>query len=143
LLHDTTGLFNIGTILPRLEIIYSFFSSFNATNVFGVGLGCMEGVVDNMYIRILIETGIIGFFIFMVFIYTAIKQLYYIDKKSTQFHSRTNFFLFLLLIVITFSMHSGELLMSRFSIIVFIYVVTCINAEYKKIIECEFMLSKN
>jgi hypothetical protein len=38
-------------------------------------------------------------------------------------------------------MHSGELLMSRYAIIAFVYVVMCINKKYKKIKEYELMSS--
>jgi O-antigen ligase len=131
-LQDTIGLLNIGTILPRLEIAYTFFSSFDISNIFGVGLGCMDGVVDNMYIRILIETGIIGFLLFMFLVYTSCRQLYYLDKNSTESSQEINSFLFLLLIVMTFSMHSGELLTSRYVMIAFVYTIICINEKYKR-----------
>jgi hypothetical protein len=136
-LNMMTGLFNLGTIIPRLEVIYTFFSSsrnlFDVSVLFGVGLGCMETTVDNMYIRILVETGIIGFIAFIFLIYSVIKELYYLEEKSEQLpFTGENFFLFVLFVSMTFSMHSGELLMSRYAMIVFVYIVICTNEKYKK-----------
>jgi hypothetical protein len=148
-LNMMTGLFTLGTIIPRLEIIYTFLSSanniFNISSIFGLGMGCMEGTADNMYIRILVETGIVGFTIFIFVIYFTIRKLYYFVEKSTQLSSSgENFFLFLLFVSITFSMHSGELLMSRFAMIVFVYIVICINEKYRKIknMNCDISIHK-
>jgi hypothetical protein len=135
------GLFNFGTILPRLEIFYDFFSSFTSSNLLGCGSGCMEGVVDNMYIRILIENGIIGFILFMSLIYLIIRQLFYIIRiqnvtsicTQTNGIKNENMFLFLLFITMSISMYSGELLNSRFSVIVYIYIIICINNKYVKL----------
>jgi hypothetical protein len=136
-----TGLFNFGTVLPRLEIIYRYLSEFNFSNsIFGVGMG-VTGTFDNMYIRILAETGIIGLVVFLFFLHATIKKLYYIQERSSRLSSKENYFLFIVLIVMTFSMHSGELLMSRFSMIVFVYIVICINTKYKKIKEYESKFS--
>jgi hypothetical protein len=144
-LSTMTGLFNLGTIIPRLEIIYTFFSSakniFDISTMFGVGMGCMEGVVDNMYIRILIETGIVGLVIFMFIICSIIKKLYSLEKISTQSSFGENYFLFLLFVSITFSMHSGELLSSRYAMIVFVYIVICINEKHRKIKENALIFS--
>jgi hypothetical protein len=144
ILSPMTGLFTLSTIIPRLEIVYAFFSSikdsFDISSIFGVGFGCIEGTVDNMYIRILVETGIIGFIIFMYFIYSAIKRLYYIKKRTTQLSSSgETFLLFLVFVSMTFSMHSGELLMSRYAMTVFVYIIICINKKYRKIKEYELI----
>jgi hypothetical protein len=152
LIHSS-GLFNFATILPRLEIIYTFCSSFEISNMLGCGSGCMDIGVDNMYIRILIENGIIGFIVFMFFIYTIIKQLFYITiqprtlpfstaklKKSTK---KENIFCFFIFIIMSFSMHSGELLDSRFSIIVYIYIILYINNKYIKLKNYEKLCINN
>jgi O-antigen ligase len=134
MLINMTGLFNFGTILPRLEIFYNFFSSFEIGNLLGCGSGCMVGVVDNMYIRILIENGLIGFVAFMLLLYTIIKRLLYITNVQHISQSgKENVFLFLSFMTISISMYSGELLHSRFSIIIYIYIIICINNKYVKL----------
>lgn len=130
-LINMAGLFNFGTILPRLEIIYNFLTSLEIT-ILGIGSGCMEGVVDNMYIRILVENGIMGLITFMFLLYKTIKKLCYIEKFN-EYNQTENKFYWLLFIVITFSMHSGELLISRFSMIIFIYLIVSINTKYNMI----------
>jgi O-antigen ligase len=128
-----TGLFNFGTILPRLEMIYVNISSLNNISaIFGVGVNTPGSFMDNMYITILYETGFLGLFLFMVLIYKTMKKLCYIEK-SDKIYQRENVFLHVVFISMTFSMHSGALLLSRFSIIIFIYIIICINKKYETI----------
>jgi O-antigen ligase len=49
--------------------------------VLGIGLGCYR-VADNLYIKIVIENGIIGLTLFMFLIYRTIKKFYYLDDKK-------------------------------------------------------------
>jgi hypothetical protein len=128
-----TGLFDFGTILPRLEKIYMNLFTLNSIfTVFGVGVNTPGSFMDNMYITILWETGFLGLILFMLLIYKEIKRLYYIEKKD-KIYPIENAFLNIVFIIITFSMNYGALLLSRFSIIVFFYIIICINKKYEMI----------
>jgi hypothetical protein len=126
-----TGLFDFGTILPRLENIYMNLSTLNSIfTVFGAGVNTPGSFMDNMYITILWETGFPGLILFMLLIYKEIKRLHYIEKED-KIYPMENAFLHIVFISMTLSMHSGPLLLSRFSIIVFIYIIICINKKYE------------
>jgi hypothetical protein len=134
------GLFHYASMYPRLEIAYSFFTSFQPKNWLGEGAGCASVITDNMFIRILMEYGIVGFIAFMFFLWTIFRQLFYISvsvphqsKEEKIISSKENMFFLLLFFVLTISFHTGELLHSRHSILLFMFVAIGVNEKYKKI----------